>query len=88
MVKQKKFDPEGTGYDSAGSAAAGYPRMKPNEHQGSFDPRTGRLLKGIRHKSIHRTVEAEAKRGNEIVKEGKDYYTRKKKKKRRSLEDL
>lgn len=50
------------------------------KHGGSFDPRTGMMLKGMRHESIQLTKDREEELGNEIYK-GKDgrYYSRKKK---------
>ena len=56
--------------------------MKPDStgHWSSREPKTGRLLKGRKHKTWNKTVEGERKAGYEIYK-GKDgfYYSRKKK---------
>ena len=70
------FDPEGTGYDSDTAREAG---LEPDEtgHWGSLDPRTGMLLKGMKHKTIQKTIDVERKLGNKIVKRGKRYYSTK-----------
>ena len=72
-----QFDPEGSGYDYETAKEFG---GKPDEtgHWGSLDPRSGMLLKGIKHESIQKTIDEEKRRGSEIVK-GKDgrYYSRK-----------
>jgi len=68
------FDPEGAGYDYDTATAAG---DKPDEtgHMGSLDPRTGMVLKGRRHSTWDKMVEAEQRRGNQIVKRGNRYYS-------------
>ena len=50
-------------------------------HKGSFHPKTGRLLKGMKHPTISETFEEEAKLGNEIVKRKDGYYYSQPKKK-------
>ena len=63
------FDPEGSGYDDASARAAG---ITPDEsgHMPSRVPETGLLLKGTKHETWHKTVEAENVLGNKIVKKG------------------
>jgi hypothetical protein len=48
------------------------------KHGASFNPETGMLLKGLKHKTFNLTQQGEDKLGNEIYK-GKDnrYYSRK-----------
>ena len=74
MVITKKFDPEGKGYDYETARKRG---MKPDStgHWSSLDGRTGKVLKGRKHKTFHLTEEEEKERGNKIVKgpEGRYY---------------
>jgi hypothetical protein len=71
------FDPEGGEYDMKAAKKAG---EKPDEtgHWPSRNPRTGRIYKGRRHPTWHKTVEGEKKQGLEIYKDKKDgyYYSR------------
>lgn len=78
-VDENVFDPEGSGYDHATAKKAGITRGK-DGHFPSREPKSGRILKGRKHKTFHKTVVGEAKAGFEIFK-GKDgnYYSRKKK---------
>ena len=79
LKKKMKFDPEGSGYDYDTAEKAG---MKPDStgHWSSREPKSGRILKGRKHKTWNKTVKGEQKAGYEIYK-GKDgyYYSRKKK---------
>ncbi len=51
------------------------------KHGGSFDPRTGMLLKGYKHKTMYLTIQEENKLNNKIEKkEDGRYYTIKKEK--------
>ena len=79
-MPEKKFDPEGSGYDEDSARKAG---MKPDAtgHWSSREPKSGLLLKGRKHKTWGKTVEGERKAGYEIYKK-KDgrYYSRKKRK--------
>ena len=63
----KKFNPKGTGYDYKNAG-------KPDKsgHYGSLDPRTGMVLKGMKHKTIGKTHKAEIKRGNIIIENVND----------------
>jgi hypothetical protein len=76
LKKRIKFDPEGPGYDYQTAKKHG---IKPDStgHWPSRVPSTGRLLKGRKHETWHKTVSGEKKMGYEIYK-GKDgYYSRK-----------
>jgi len=81
-MADKKFDPEGTGYDYETAKKRG---IKPDEtgHWPSRDPKTGVLLKGRGHKTWHKTVTGEEKAGYEIYKRGDRYYSRPKKNKKK-----
>lgn len=75
-----KFDPEGSGYDYATAKAHG---LKPDEtgHWPSRSPKDGRLLKGRRHKTWHKTEKGEKDAGYSIYKDPKSgfYFSKKKK---------
>ena len=77
MQKKKKFNPDGAGYDYD-TAIKGGAIQDSTKHWPSRDPNTGQILKGRKHKTWRRTVNAEFKAGFEIYK-GKDgkYYSRK-----------
>jgi len=47
------------------------------KHSSSRDPETGLILKGKRHKTFNKTVEAESRLGFEITKKGNRYYSNK-----------
>ena len=74
----EEFDPEGSGYDYETAIHYG---IEPDEdnHWPSRVPETGLLLKGRKHETFYKTVEAEEKLGYKIIK-GKDgrYYSFKK----------
>ena len=72
--KRKAFDPEGSGYDYDTARASGQKADKTG-HWGSLDPRTGMVLKGRKHKTWKKTVEAETKLGNTIFKHKGRYYS-------------
>ena len=80
MPKRKKFNPDGTGYDLDTARAAGMKRDG-RGHMGSVvrtKPAKARelglpensylLLKGARHETFHKAVEAERKRGFRLQK--------------------
>lgn len=78
-VKRKlKFDPEGDGYDYETALEAGI-SADSTGHWPSREPKSGRLLKGRRHKTWELTVKGEREAGYEIYK-GADghYYSRRK----------
>ena len=81
MMAEKKFDPEGTGYDYVTAIKAG---MKPDSlgKWDSREPKSGQILKGQKHETDDKTVKGEKEAGYEIYK-GKDgkYYSKKKGKK-------
>jgi hypothetical protein len=69
-----EFDPEGSGFDlQTFKESGGVPDAI--GHMGSLDPRTGMLLKGIRHPTFNLTVEEESRRGNKIVKKGNRFFS-------------
>ena len=74
---RKKFDPEGSGYDYETAESHG---MKPDKtgHWSSREPKTGRLLKGRKHKTWHLTEKGEKEAGYKIYKKGGFYYSRQK----------
>ena len=78
MDLSEEFDPEGSGYDYETAIHYG---IEPDEdnHWPSRVPETGLLLKGRKHETFYKTVEAEEKLGYKIIK-GKDgrYYSFKK----------
>ena len=78
MTKQRKlFEPEGSGYDNATAKALG---IRPNKsgHFPSRVPSTGLILKGRKHPTFQKTIDAEKKHGN-IIRKRKDgrYYSNK-----------
>jgi hypothetical protein len=79
-MPNKKFDPEGEGYDYETAQKHGITQDSTG-HWPSREPNTGQILKGAKHKTYHKTVEGEKKAGYDIQKE-KDgrYYSRKQKK--------
>ena len=72
--ENKSFDPEGDSYDYL---SAFMYRITPDSsgHYPSRVPSTGLLLKGRKHPTWHKTVEAEEKMGYEIIKIGNRYYS-------------
>ncbi len=68
------FDPSGTGFDIATSKASG---AVPDEagHLGSIDPRTGMVLKGMRHETIDKTFSTEKNLGNKIIFKGGRFFS-------------
>lgn len=71
--KKTKFDPDGSDYDYDTAIESG---DKPDEtgHWSSIDPRTGMILKGKNHETFYKTIEAEEKLGNRIVKRADGRY--------------
>jgi len=70
---QRRFDPDGGGYDWDAAHSAG---LEPDEtgHMPSLVPETGLVLKGIKHPTFYKTLEAEKKLGNVIIRIAKDRY--------------
>lgn len=70
---RKRFDPEGDGYDYDSAREAG---LEPGEdgHWPSREPRSGKILKGRKHSTYHKTEEGEAAAGYEIRKESDGRY--------------
>ena len=75
---ENKFDPEGDGYDFKTAKEYGIKPDK-NGHYQSRVPETGMILKGRKHPTFDKTIEADKKLGYQIVK-GTDgrYYSFKK----------
>jgi len=75
--EKKPFDPEGDGYDYKTAKAAG---LGPDEtgHWPSRDPKTGKMLKGRKHETWDKAVQADKEQGY-VLKQGKDgsYYSEK-----------
>ncbi|KKL20523.1 hypothetical protein LCGC14_2454600, partial [marine sediment metagenome] len=67
--KQKKFDPEGKGFDHATAKRAGLKRDATGHMQSilPIQPGLGRVLKGTKHNTFFKTERAERNRGNVIV---------------------
>ena len=72
------FDPEGSGYDTVTAKQFGIEPDSLGKYP-SRVPETGQILKGMKHETIDKTLEAERKLGFEISKgpDGK-YYSQKK----------
>ncbi len=68
------FNPLGRGFDLETFKESG---GVPDEtgHMGSFDPRTGMLLKGMNHPTIGLTLAEEKKLGNKVIKRGDRFFT-------------
>lgn len=81
MVGTQGFDPEGSGYDFKTASQHGIEPDKTG-HWPSRVPETGRVLKGRKHPTFSKTVEADARLGYEVYR-GKDgfYYSHPKKQK-------
>ena len=74
------FDPEGDGYDYRTAKAAGI-KEGSDGHWPSREPKSGRLLKGRKHKTFEKGVKADKALGYEIEKRADGrYYTVKRKK--------
>ena len=63
------------GYDESGAVAAG---LGPDEtgHWPSRDPITGRIFKGKKHPTFHKTKKAEKEAGYKIYKKGGNLYSK------------
>jgi hypothetical protein len=68
------FNPEGSGYDYDTARKYG---LKPDEtgHWPSREPRTGKILKGRKHKTWHKTVKGEDDAGYKIIKRNGQYFS-------------
>jgi hypothetical protein len=76
-LKSGIFDPEGSGYDYASARRYG---ISPDAtgHWQSREPKTGLILKGMRHKTIQLSRDADTKAGYNWVKRNGRYYSLKK----------
>ena len=70
--RKKKFDPEGAGYDYDTARDAG---LGPSEDEGenkghwpSRDPKTGVILKGAKHPTFQKAVDADEELGYKLRK--------------------
>ena len=66
-VPTPKFDSMGTGYDYETAAKYGIKPSPIDGHWQSRVPETGQILKGVKHPTFHKTVEAERKMGHNIM---------------------
>ena len=74
------FDPEGDGYDYRTAKAAGI-KEGSDGHWPSREPKSGRLLKGRKHKTFEKGVKADKALGYDLEKRADGrYYTVKRKK--------
>lgn len=75
------FDPEGDGYDYDTARAAGLGTTVDEEdgqpHWPSRDPRNGMILKGRKHLTFEKAIEADASLGYRLQKRNGRYYTEK-----------
>ena len=69
----RTFNPEGSGYDYAHAKKHGIKRGKDGKLP-SVAP-DGRILKGMKHKTMHKEKWASANTLRKIVKKGKYYYS-------------
>ncbi len=67
--KNKKFDPQGSGFDIKAAKRAGLKRNKSGHFQSvlPIQPGLGRILKGAKHPTFAKTKRAERNLGNVIV---------------------
>jgi hypothetical protein len=73
-ILNKKFDPEGEGYDYESAMAAGLgPDIE--GHWPSRDPITGLLLKGKKHPTWNLLEKEEKRLGFKIIKRNGRYYS-------------
>jgi hypothetical protein len=73
MPNQKKFNPEGSGYDYQ-SAKKYNIKQDSTGHWQSRVPETGLLLKGSKHKTWNLTLEGEKKAGCKVIKKNDGRY--------------
>ena len=73
-----KFDPEGAGYDYRSALSHGI-RPDKTRHWASRVPGTGLILKGRKHPTFHKTIEADKQLGYRMIKKGGRYYSVKEK---------
>jgi hypothetical protein len=71
------FDPEGGKYDHDSAIKAGMTRGEDGHYGSVVEQPDGSylMLKGRRHPTYHKAVDAEKKRGYRIEKRGKRYYS-------------
>lgn len=78
-TKQSAFDPEGDGYDYETARSAGLGTSIDSEdgqpHWPSREPRTGMVLKGRKHATFDKAIEADSSLGYKLEKRGQRYYT-------------
>ena len=74
------FDPEGEGYDYKSAKEEGLGPDEKTKHWPSRAPKSGKLLKGRKHKTWNLLEKGEAEAGMEIYKKDGRYYSRPKKK--------
>ena len=72
--KLKIFDAEGSGYDYATADKLGYKKDKEG-HLPSRDFKSGMILKGKKHPTFNKAVEADKKLGYKLIKKNGRYYT-------------
>ena len=72
--EQSTFNPEGSGYDMEFALKQGLKRDPITGHWPSRDPKTGRLLKGLKHESWDLLVKGEEEEGHVIYKGEDGYY--------------
>jgi len=76
IPKPPKYQGDYVNQDGAFQAWVWHPEVNDYLiHSGSLDPRTGMVLKGMKHPSFHLTRETEDKLGNTIIKRGDRYYS-------------
>ena len=73
------FDPEGSGYDYKNAPPPSFKELGYFPKYGSLDPNTGMGFNGRKHESYDKTLKAEEKLGNKIIKKGDRYFSVKKK---------
>lgn len=74
-----EFDPSGEGYDYATALNEGVRRSSDDGHMASRAP-SGRILKGAKHPTFHKTLKGEDEAGYEVfVGEDGNLYSRPKK---------
>tara|TARA_A100001011_G_scaffold238328_1_gene246282 strand:+ start:6331 stop:6585 length:255 start_codon:yes stop_codon:yes gene_type:complete len=79
IQKQKKlkfpmFDPEGEGYDYETAFKLGYTRDQVG-HLPTRDYETGMILKGRKHPTFEKGIQADVDLGYKLIKKGNRYYT-------------
>ena len=77
-IDNVEFDPEGSGFDMKTAIESGDEgEINPEDgklHFGSIDPRTGMLLKGMKHPTVDKAITGERARGRKLFKRGDGRY--------------